>query len=837
MGGWLSSTASLLSSGSLSDSADSSSSSAFSSSHSVPPGSALPSSASLPSLLRRLRSGRQLSRVRERLLDVLALHQPLDGLSQYAAATPAESQRAHSSPGTDSSGDARARDERKEKSRWDDEHAQPSEDDMDEAAAEEVAGGSGGGGIGVGSGMGTAASECLPASADSVLSEAEQHSAHRARGLLLTSWSAVCGSSAVLSVWDDCFASSFHTRCAELVHASFARFKFHDTIERALEQWKDGGAEQANDDGASGAAAASGVAGGGCSSVTVSSMWSGYRQPAVAALVSSFAAQLERLAADIRYLLHCSLADTVKQATAQQANGAALSASASASSLHSPALLYPFDYLSFLSLPRYLDDELSPSLHRLYTNSVHSMAEQLKRRLAALDHSVLSLMASESSWRSDECRRLVERAVFIGRCCASIEQQTAVASFSQALQQQPPGSVTQSAYQPGTSYPPTSASALSSSPILAALSSTARSAFRIWSRFVAATVSDELESSLAAWRSSSSSSSSSRAAHSSSQQRAGAVPTQPSAYVHRVLWSVQQHTYSTHGYQAPDEVLRWMMQDTAIALTAVIHAQLDVQQASSGAELDEEQHSAAAAGVQNLSAAPFAAAPLSALLQLYFDLLFLLSMVRLPSEAAGSSHSDASSGVLLLRHVESALAARLPAPEWPALRLSVVASCTAAMQRTQLLFGLLVKRNPLPPLPLSEQSGGIAAAGGQSSASGAAALSATSSASSGMPLAQSSSSRILTFSTSFYTHASSSSGHSRQAHSQQSAAAASGSPTSVVSRLSRPALSASLPVSVAVSSGASHASSVAANAASVASESAAMLKEKGRQLLGKWNLV
>ena len=457
MGGWLSSTAALLSSGSLSDSTDTSSSS---------------SSASLPSLLRRLRSGRQLSRVRERLLDVLALHRPLDGLSQYAAATPVESQRAHSRPATDSggggggSGDARARDERKEKSRWDDERAQPREDDMDEAAAEEEdeAGSSGGGGLQAGNGMGSAAPERLPASAASVLSEAEQHSAHRARDLLHTSWSTVRGSSAaVLRVWDDCFAASFHTRCAEMVHASFARFKFHDTIERALEQWKDNGAEQAEDDAGSGAAAASGVASGGWSSAAVSSLWSGYRQPAVTALVSSFAAQLDRLAADIRYLLHSSLADTVKQATAQQANGAALSASAlaSASSLHSPALLYPFDYLSFLSLPRYLDDELSPSLHRLYTNSVHSMAEQLKRRLAALDHSVLSLMASESSWRSDECRRLVERAVFIGRCCASIEQQTAVASFSQALQQQPPGSASQSAYQPGNSYSLTSASALS----------------------------------------------------------------------------------------------------------------------------------------------------------------------------------------------------------------------------------------------------------------------------------------------------------------------------------------------------------------------------------------
>ena len=844
---WLSAVSSLLSGGSSSTS-----------SSSVP---------SLPSLLRRLRTGRQLSRVRERLLLVLALHQPLDGLSQHSNTTMMTAVAA-------------VTDERKEKSRWDGDSEQKtatSDEDSEEAADTESGG--------------TAVHE-QSAAADSddraarLPSETAQHSQHRDRDLLASCWSTVRGGSfavAVLSVWDECFAASFNGRCQELVQASFARFKFHDTIERALLQWKDENGDSAA------VAAEPNTATAGWSAAAVSSMWSGYRQSAVTVLVSSFALQLERLAADVRHLLTCSLADIVRQATAQQAGGSTLSGSvSSAVQPGPPALLYPFDYLSFLSLPRFLDDELSPSLHRLYTASVHSMAEQLKRRLAALDHSVLTLMASEASWRSDECRSLVERAVFIGRCCASITQQTAFASFSQALHQQQqrqhhatahtaaPASASALSAQAVSSF---SSSSPSASPIVAALSSTARSAFRIWSRFVAATVSDEMETAFSAWRRKAA-----LATHNEQQQPqrteetalnsllpAAAAPTQPSAYIHRVLWTVQQHTYSTHGYQAPHEVLRWMMQDTAIALTAVLHAQVDGRSDTDGSHhsssVAQEQDASAAAEheqrrrrqPQFALAAPLAAAPLTVLLQLYFDLLFLLSMMRLPSEAAGqpaklSQRDDSlypSSGLAVLQYVENAVAARMSAAAWPALRSAVVASCLLCLHRTQLLFGLLSKRNPLPPLQLLNPLDGshtamlataatAAATATGHTGTGAASAAAASTAASGLPLAPTSS-RIMTFSTSFYTHTASSANRQQQHRSQQlqqqqqsqQPHLVSGSSTG--SRLLRAAVSV-VPVAVAAS-GPSSSSSVAANAASVASESAALLKEKGRQLLGKWNLV
>jgi len=743
--------------------------------------------------------------VRERLLAVLALHQPLDGLSEHTL------QPAHPLPANSA-----ARDERKEKSRWDDEQHAAAQQPTDELDADEAE--TDGGSL-------TAEQPSASAEADvgtvRFPSESAQHAAHRARDLLHSSWSAVLGSSSVPSVWESCFASSFNSRCQELVAASFARFKFHETIESALEHWKDGG----DGDGAVGSV--------GWSAAAVSSMWSGYRQSAVTALVSSFALQLERLAADIRHLLHCSLADVVRQATAQQATGGSAAAT-------SGQLLYPFDYLSFLSLPRFLDDELSPSLHRLYTASVHSMAEQLKRRLAALDHSVLTLMASESSWRSNECRVLVERAVFIGRCCASITQQTAFASFSQALQQ--PSAVPQ---QHSAAAAPLSFSSASSSPIVAALSSTARSAFRIWSRFVAATVSDEMETAFAAWRKAAADTQRQPTAALSNSQSDGAVPSQPSAYIHRVLWSVQHHTYSTHGYQTPSEVLRWMMQDTNIALTAVVQAQLELHHLAQHDD-EHEQQARQRQQRQGATAAPFAAAPLGVLLQLYFDLLFLLSMMRLPSEAGGPPHKAAhnnrhsSPGLAVLEYVEGVLADRVSAADWPALRTSLISSCLLCLQRTQLLFGLLAKRNPLPPLQLvSALDGSMAnmtpAAAHASTTTSAAATGAsqTSTAASGLPLAATSS-RIMTFSTSFYTHTKQQQPQQvkqptqQQQLQQQSASSSSSAAT-------RPAVSA-VPIAVAASISSSG-SSVAANAASVASESAALLKEKGRQLLGKWNLV
>ena len=826
---------------------------------------------------------------------VLASHQPLDGLSQYTALSTLSTLSRLNTTAEDSaqqrlragSGDVRLRDEQKQKAVWDGEHTEHLEkDDTDEAAGAD-------GGSAVTEGL-SAASEAQ-VSGISLSSDSAQHSAHRERDVLQSSWSNACGSSAVLSVWDECFASSFHTRCQELVHASFSRFKFHETIERALEHWSDG----AGRDSALIEPAASAV----WSAAAVSSMWSGYRQTAVTALVSSFALQLERLAADIRHLLDCPLADTVRQATTQQANAAALSSSAAGAG--SSPLLYPFDYLSFLSLPRFLDDELSPSLHRLYTASVHSMAEQLKRRLAALDHSVLTLMASESSWRSDECRMLVERAVFIGRCCASITQQTAFASFSQALQQpsavqqlysssftaQPSSSFTSA---PSTVSPsPAAASSLSSSssPIVAALSSTARSAFRIWSRFVAATVSDEMETSLSAWRKAATSTQRQRSAAADSvynqtltnqnpETHASGVPSQPSAYIHRVLWTVQQHTYTTHGYQTPSEVLKWMIQDTAIAVTAVVQAQMDsIDDSSSRHTISHGDDDTTTAQHGQLSqqpprqasmAAPFAAMPLSALLQLYFDLLFLLSMLRLPSDVPSQKAATANeyhpSGLAVLLSVESALAGRVTAAaDWPKLRASVVLSCLVCLQRNQLLFGLLAKRNPLPPLQIiggldephiattattaattttmlptataytSPSTAAPTATPTPSSVSGAA---GSSTAASGLALA-STSSRIMSFSTSFYTHSNSAARQlqlqrpqQQQQTPQQQQRAVSGNHT----QLFRSPVSA-VSVAVAATAGPSSSSSVAANAASVASESAALLKQKGRELLGKWNLV
>ena len=242
-------------------------------------------------------------------------------------------------------------------------------------------------------------------------------------------------------------------------------------------------------------------------------MWNGLRQSSVSSLVSSFSSQLTLLAADVRHLLHCPVADRVRAALAQQSQAGGGFAGGIGKGgvggwgegVGGGAGRWPYDFLPLLSLPRFLDEELLPSLHRLYAASVQALAEQLKRRLSSLEHGVLAAMATAEGWRSPDCARLVQQAVFIGRCCHQITQQSSFTSFSTLLSNDPPTSSTALIGGGGgeggrggrggggwgggaVAVAPSVASVAISS----ALASTTRSAFRIWGRYVAATLSEEV---------------------------------------------------------------------------------------------------------------------------------------------------------------------------------------------------------------------------------------------------------------------------------------------------------------------------------------------------------
>ena len=547
------------------------------------------------------------------------------------------------------------------------------------------------------------------------------------------------------SLWDALFASAFSLRCSELVRESFARFRFHETIEHTLDHWQDEDAQQPSQQRTDASA----------------EMWSGLRQSAVSALASSFSAQLTGLAADVRHLLHCPVADCVRAALTQQSHGGTSAGRPPPPSVSSSR--WPHDFLPLLSLPRFLDEELLPSLHRLYGASVQSLAEQLKKRLSLLEHGVLSSMSTAEGWRSDDCARLVQQAVFIGRCCHQITRQ------AQEDKADPLG-------PPSSASPPSSLS-LSTVAISSALSSTTRSAFRIWSRYVAATLSEEMEGQLSRWmeqlkavqadasaqqRSAQrravqrlertflhsqaaeqtqshersdprqSRPSASSVAPSSSSDAAAAlpfpVPGQPSPFVFRFLFSVQERLYSTHGYGVQADVLQWLLADVGGAVLNVWD--------SLSLPLGEEQ--------QPQPQPLLAALPFSALLQAEFDLRFLFGLLRLPqptqarpapstattaggkaTAAAPPQYSSDGRAQLaqLLALLEKAQSRRPAAPagalsaaDWTLSRAALVQAVTAAVQRSHLLLGLLSRRNPLPAVLGIDERGAAAAATAQSTA-------------------------------------------------------------------------------------------------------------------------
>ena len=842
-------------------------------------GQSTSSPATLPSLLRRLRTGRQLARVRDRLLDVLCFHQQLDGLLEGpqqgsdATATAAVTATASSR--------RRAEDEAKEKRRWDGDNAEAEAEQATEDGGQQQQ------------------SASLSAGLEE---ERRQQLQHRQREQLTEAWRALLsGSSAAsaaaagvssLSLWDRLFASAFSLRCQELVAASFSRFRFHFTIEQAMQRWdqeQEAQGEGEREEAADGQQDRAAV------------MWSGSRQRAVNALVSSFSAQLRSLAADVRFLLHCPTADAVREAlTLQQLRSPSDAASAQqppAASAH----LFPHDYLSLLSLPRFLDDELLPSLHRLYTVSVQQLAEQLKRRLQALEHGILAAMAAAGEEeqqregagegeaerrRQQQCARLVSQAVFIGRCCSQITRQTAFLSFSRMLSQQQPGAQPEQGggdgeaaapLHPQPSQPqrqqPVAASPSSAPIISAALSSTARSAFRIWSRFVAASLSEEMETELQRWMDAASGSSAQltrtallslsaplpRPAASSHSPPPSApapppppaaaaaspalpfpIPCVPSPFVFRFLFSVQEAVYAQFGYTASAELLHWLLTDTASALLTLWESRglADAQQQQEDGL--SSPPSSSSPSLSSLSSLPF-----PAVLQLELDVRFLLSLLRTDDkEGRGRARAVLQA---VGREVDSRAAAAtgVSAEDCAQARRLLRAACAAAVQRSSLLLGLLAKRNPLASAPWegddeqrAEQSGSAAA----SAASLAAAVAASAAQVGCLPLAANAA-RLMPFSTSFFSTTSSyPQQHPAHGGSKGSSAAAAspllgqnGSVAGLRSGLSSDSSSPSPGAGGSVSALLSGPLSVLPALPSSAAESAtAMLREKGRQLLGRW---
>ena len=116
--------------------------------------------------------------------------------------------------------------------------------------------------------------------------------------------------------------------------------------------------------------------------------------------------------------------------------------------------------------------------------------------LLSLEHSVLSSMSDLSSWRSVATLRLVDQSVFIGRICHELTKQKHLMSLETILHQ--------ASHHAKTPNNRANTAAGPYNPIHSSLAATAKSAFRIWSRYLSARLSedfvDEFELQLKNWK-------------------------------------------------------------------------------------------------------------------------------------------------------------------------------------------------------------------------------------------------------------------------------------------------------------------------------------------------
>jgi hypothetical protein len=468
----------------------------------------------------------------------------------------------------------------------------------------------------------------------------------------------------LLSLWDLVFAKCFNNRFKAVVEQSFQRLQLQQTIAQALRAWNE---TQPAPSTANHSKQSSSTAAGEAVNLNKSVLPKellGFRESQVNSIVVSFITELSTLANDVRYLLQCDFVRTEQQLIQQQrqkqintADPSPVSSSSSSSiltALHSV-------YVDFSSLRSFIQAELTPHIHRMYSSLVAALVNDLRKKLGDLEAGVLNSMSSASRWKSAQCIELVEQAVFIGRVCYSITQQPSLMSFTRLLDN------SSSNNSSSTIFSPTNAS----SAVQASLSTTARSAFRIWTRYTAAIVHEQFEANFNPWLQANNTFANAFTNKVLSQTIPIAIPTHESSYIGELLLTLQERVYTIYGYQVQGEILTWLLNDLSNAILTALQSKVK-------------------------SPAHFNKLSSNSKLQLFFDIQYLFAVLRLSSLSA--NNDDRQRYTQIISTIDNQLNIELDAVNWTVSKPHMNNTLYQAIQRTNLLYGLLIRFNPLPPV-------------------------------------------------------------------------------------------------------------------------------------------
>jgi hypothetical protein len=326
---------------------------------------------------------------------------------------------------------------------------------------------------------------------------------------------------------------------------------------------------------------------------------------------------------------------------------------------------------------------------------------------------VLLSMSNVTSWRSRATLEYVEQSVFISRVCHELVKQQQLMSLESILAQQRGG--------PNASTPRGRTSAVStsapSSSLSLTLSSTSRTAYRIWTRYIASLVAEDLEVEWEEWWSEMSSLSATTALGTQYEKQLfsnrshlnGApplglyLPVHPSGFISRLLFRVHHHYYRSYGYHIQSDILQALLTDVDQAVLGVVQGKVGVKKQEGGAGVQKSED-----GLKRLSSA--------SVLQLMFDVQFLFALLRLPPSTAASSaaakaaggpkallsDNAAASGDLrtqyssLLALFDAHLSRSLDQIDWVTSKPTFIANLHAAVTRSAVLYGVMAKTNPFP---------------------------------------------------------------------------------------------------------------------------------------------
>jgi hypothetical protein len=507
------------------------------------------------------------------------------------------------------------------------------------------------------------------------------------------------------------------------------------------------------------------------SSAAPSTDLNGAREADVQAIVRIFRRQLVQLARECRAILDCRYVSPLTAATGAGSTSTSSSSRAGPADTGARGAVEGDlqQQLLFPALSRFLSDELRPSLMRQFNALVEGLVDGLRRRLQDLEARVLSSVTSGSAWRSSRTQALVEQSVFIGRVChelmahkqmLSLEHMwahdAATANAAAASSNDNKTRLATSTPRPaaGVLSVPLSATTGGAVALHASLSTTARLSFRVWTRYVAALASEELGLELTRWVEDvlavqrqgdkfrdayfaallSTRNPLAPAAGGGGEPLGLSLPVQASSGVFRVLHLLHEHYHSLLGFRVRDDIVAWLVADVSAALLAVWEGKLlgsgaagskRTNLAASGPAAfalqsppSQQQHQVDDAEERVLEKL----CP-QAVLQLWFDMQFLFGVLRLPADnkgaaaagtgaAATAASSVTSDGrarfVALQQCFESTCARVLDQIDWLASRRAFAFSARAALQRSTMLFGLLCKSNPFPPVPAPLPAGGAA---------------------------------------------------------------------------------------------------------------------------------